>query len=57
MSPLSICPATVPQKWKRFRHRARRFLLLQKGQLICSDLTMLIAQTLNHGQHAHTIGG
>ena len=25
--------------------RATRFLLLQKGQLMCSDLTMLIAQT------------
>ena len=35
--------------------RATRFLLLQKGQLMCSDLTMLIAQTLNHGLHAHTV--
>lgn len=34
---------------------ATRLLLLQNGQLICPDLTMLIAQTLNHVQHAHTV--
>ena len=35
--------------------RATRFLLLQQGQLMCSDLTMLIAQTFNHGPHAHPV--
>jgi len=35
--------------------RATRFLLLQKGQLMRSDLTMLIAQTLNHNLRAHTV--
>ncbi len=35
--------------------RATRFLLFQKGQLVCSDLTMLIAQTLDNGQYAHTV--
>jgi len=35
--------------------RATRFLLLQHGQPMRSDLTMPIAQTLNHGLHAHTV--
>ena len=35
--------------------RTSRSLLLQKGELACSGQTMLIAQTLNHGQHAHTV--
>ena len=35
--------------------RTPRSLLLQKGELACSGQTMLIAQTLNHGQHAHTV--
>jgi hypothetical protein len=35
--------------------RTSRSLLLQKSQLVGSGLTMLIAQTLNHGQHAHTV--
>jgi len=35
--------------------RATCFLLLQKGLLMRSDLTMLIAQTLNHNLRAHTV--
>lgn len=32
--------------------RATRFLLLQKGQLMRSDLTVLNAQMFNHSLHA-----
>jgi len=35
--------------------RATRFLLLQKGQLMRSDLTMLNAQMFNHSLHAHMV--
>jgi hypothetical protein len=35
--------------------RTSRSLLLQKRKLACSGQTMLIAQTLNHGQHGHTV--
>ncbi len=35
--------------------RATRFLLLQNSELTCSDLAMLIAQTLDNGQYAHTV--
>jgi hypothetical protein len=35
--------------------RASRSLLLQEGQFACSGQTMLIAQTLNHGQHVHMV--
>jgi|SRR5271166_4033578 len=34
--------------------RATRFLLLQNSELSCSDLAMLIAQTLDNGQYADT---
>src|SRR5271166_2018678 len=35
--------------------RATRFLLLQKGQLMRSDLTVLNAQMFNHSLHAHMV--
>jgi hypothetical protein len=35
--------------------RATRFLLLQNSELTCSYLAMLIAQTLDNGQYAHTV--
>ncbi len=51
---LDLCGDRAPKVEPLTASRATRLVLLQNGQLICSDFAVLSAQTLHNGQYAHT---